>query len=178
MNVFTPRPPSGRSATRVRGMRLALAASLLAGLPVASPLAAQGVPRHATGEWRTARVLKWSLLAVSAGLGLWAYTETRRADDAYDGLRRLCTTDPARCTLDGGAYADAGAEALFSRANAGDRRARVGLLAGQAALLGSAAFFIVDLDHRGPPENIPYDPPASPPPSGARLRVGLRVPLR
>ena len=146
-------------------------------LAAAAPaLEAQGTPRHADDGWRAPRVLKWSLLAASVGLGLWAYTESNRADDAYTDLRRLCEVDQARCTVTGGAYADARAEALFARSNAGDRRARIGLLTGQATLLGSAAFFIVDLRHGGAPENIPYDPPASAP-AAAKLRVGVRIAL-
>jgi hypothetical protein len=139
------------------------------------PLGAQGVP-PGSDPWRAPRVLKWTLLAVSAGLGLWAYTETLRADDTYEDLRRYCRSAEglAACTVERGRYANARAEALFERANQGDRRARVGLLAGQAALLGSAAFFIVDLRHGAPPDDIPYHPPASP---GARLRLGLRVSL-
>ena len=142
----------------------------------ALPLGAQASPRAREDGWRTSRVLKWTLLAGSVGLGLWAYTESNRADDAYDALRRRCESDVELCRVDGnGAYLDPAAEALYDRSNAGDRRARLGLLTGQAALLGSAAFFIVDLRHGGPPDNIPYDPDA--PRRRARMQVGVRLPL-
>jgi hypothetical protein len=156
-----------------RGWTLVLVLLFAAATPA---LQAQGTPRHTVDGWRAPRVLKWTLLAASVGLGWWAYTESNRADDAYRDLRRLCDVDQARCTVTGGAYVDARAEALYARSNAGDRRARMGLLTGQATLLGSAAFFIVDLRHGGAPENIPYDPPAAAPPP-AKLRVGFRIAL-
>lgn len=161
-------------APRASALALASAALLLAGPMVSGALHAQGTPRHADDPWRTPRVLKWTLLAASAGLGLWAYRESNRADDDYERLRRLCVADEARCALSGGRYADDAAEALYRRSNQGDRRARLGLLGGQVTLLGSAAFFIIDLRHGGAPENIPYEPPAV---GGARLRAGLRIAL-
>jgi hypothetical protein len=162
------------------GAALALAASLAA--PLAASLGAQGVPRTREDPWRTTRVLKWTLLAVSAGAGLWAWNESRQADQAYAELRRLCRDDAPACTLNAGRYADPRAEALYDRSTAGDARARVGLLAGQLTLFGSVAFFIVDLRHGGQPDNIPYDPPAAAPPGlgpsgGARLRAGVRLAL-
>lgn len=160
---------------RAAAFALASGALLLASAGAPRALAAQGAPRHVEDPWRAPRLLKWTLLAASAGLGLWTYRESSRADDAYRSLRRLCATDQPRCLLSGGRYADGGAEALYQASNDGDRRARLGLLAGQATLLGSAAFFIVDLGHGGPPENIPYEPPAA---RGARLSAGLRLPLR
>jgi hypothetical protein len=164
---------TSRPVLRRRWTFLLVLSLAVAGAPA---LEAQGTPRHAQDGWRTPRVLKWTLLAASVGLGVWAYTESNRADDAYAQLRRLCEVDQAGCTMTRGAYNDARAEALYARSNAGDRRARTALLSGQATLLGSAAFFIVDLRHGGAPENIPYDPPeATPPP--ARLRVGFRVAL-
>jgi hypothetical protein len=161
-------------ALRVTALALASAALLLVGPALSGALQAQGTPQHTQDPWRAPRVLKWTLLAASAGLGLWAYRESNQADDDYQRLRRLCESDPARCTLGGGRYADGRAESLYRSSNDGDRRARLGLLAGQATLLGSAAFFIVDLRHGGPPENIPYHPPAA---AGARLRAGVRIAL-
>lgn len=173
MSAIT-RPHESRIVRAARALLLValLLVALLGG--AAAPLAAQASPRARADGWRTSRVLKWSLLATSVGFGLWAYRESNRADDAYDALRRRCEADVDRCRITAGAYADATAEALYDRSNAGDRRARTGLLAGQAFLLGSAAFFIVDLRHGGPPSNIPYDPDR---PRKARLEVGVRVPL-
>ena len=175
-SVTSPALAPRDAATR-RVASLACGLLLLAASTVGpTTLAAQGTPRHAETGLRAPRVLKWTLLAASVTMGLWAYRESNRADDAYAELRRLCEADQSRCTLANGAYPDAQAEALYEASNTGDRRARVALLAGQATLLGSAAFFIVDLRHGGPPENIPYDPPARTG-AAARLRVGLRLPL-
>lgn len=163
-----PTPAARRLAARASALALLVAA-------LAAPLAAQSTPRQVERGWRASRVLKWTLLATSAGIGLWAWNESRQADDVFDELRRQCTLAPDGCVVEGGRYVDPRAEALYDEANSGDRRARLGLLAGQATLLGSAAFFIVDLRHGGPPENIPYDPDA--PRSRARLQVGVRLPL-
>ena len=170
-------PALGLRVAAVRRVASLAFGLLLLGAPTigATALGAQGTPRHAEAAVRAPRVLKWTLLAASVTMGLWAYRESNRADDAYAELRRLCEADQSRCTLTNGSYPDARAEALYGASNTGDRRARVALLAGQATLLGSAAFFIIDLRHGGPPENIPYDPPAAT--GAARLRVGLRLPL-
>ena len=157
----------------VRRVVVALALVVL----LAPSLAAQGTPRRSDNGWRAPRAIKWTLLAASIGLGYWAYTQSHDADRAYDDLRKLCEDQPDRCALEGQGYADAHAEALYDASNAGDRKARLGLLIGQSTLLGSAAFFIIDLRHGGQPDNIPYDPPPAPPPP-AQLRVGIRIPLR
>lgn len=160
---------------RLGARRLSLAA--LALLLVAAPaLGAQGAPRQPDGL-RTPRVLKWTLLAVSVGAGLWAWSESRQADDAYADLRRYCQTDLTRCELAGGTYSDARAESLYRLSNDSDRRARIGLIGGQVALLGSAAFFILDLGRGGPPDNIPYDPDRRGAGASSRLRVGVKLTL-
>jgi hypothetical protein len=161
--------------TRPGARRLSLAA--LALLLLAAPaLGAQGAPRQRDG-WRTPRVLKWTLLAASVGAGLWAWSESRQANEAYADLRRYCQTEFARCDLAGGAYVDPRAESLYRLSNDSDRRARIGLIGGQVALLGSAAFFILDLGRGGPPENIPYDPDRRGAGASSRLHVGVRLAL-
>lgn len=155
-------------------LALAGAALLLAAPALPAALHAQGAPRHVDDPCRAPRVLKWTLLAAAAGLGLWAYRESEQADDAYERLQHVCAADPTRCALSGGRYVDERAESLYRASNEGDRRARLGLLSGQATLLGSAAFFILDLRHGGPPDNIPYEPP---PARSAVLRAGLRFAL-
>jgi hypothetical protein len=165
-----------RRGDRRRGVVAAVA--LLAFVAAAAPaLGAQAAPANHRDPWRGPRVLKWTLMAVSIGAGLYAYGESREADDAYADLRRFCRADEARCTLEGGSYVDPRAESLYRLSNDGDRRARFGLVAGQAALLGSVAFWIVDLGQGGPPENIPYDPDRGGRRSAARLRIGLSLPL-
>ena len=172
MSARAPSPLAGPCRRVVAAIALlALAAT------VAPSLGAQAAPANHRDPWRTPRVLKWTLLAVSIGAGVYAYSESRKADDAYADLRRYCREVEARCTLDGGSYADPRAESLFRLSNDGDRRARIGLIAGQTALLGSVAFWIVDLGRGGPPENIPYDPDRGARRSSARLRVGISLPL-
>lgn len=175
------RPGRDASSPRVTARRRAArgAARLLAGallgaalLPLA-PLGAQAAPRVPEDGWRATRVAKWALLAVSAGFGYYAYRESALGDDRYDELRRRCEATNDFCRLENGRYADPAAERLFRGANDHDRAARLGILAGQATLLGSAAFFIIDLRHGGSPEDIPYDP-SRPGRARAALRVGLR----
>lgn len=165
---FPQRYPGGAGA---RLLVVALAALLVL---VPASAHAQAAPRDAGADtWRPTRVAKWALLAAAVGFGYWAYVENERADDAYESLRRLCATQQDGCTLVDGGYALDRAESLYREANTRDGRARAGLLAGQASLLGSAAFFIVDLRNGGSPDNIPYDPP---PRRAMQLRVGLRLP--
>lgn len=174
--LMSPCPGSRLARSLARAMRSAFVLAMLA-LLTAPTLGAQGPPRHpGKHPLRAARVLKWTLLAASVGLHVWAYEESHRGDNAYAELRTLCENDQSRCTLTNGVYADPHAESLYAASNTGDRHARVGLVAGQVTLLGSATFFIIDLRHGGPPDNIPYDPPAASG-GGARLRAGLRLPL-
>jgi hypothetical protein len=169
-------PDTRRARSLARATRCAFVVAMLA-LLAAPALGAQGTPRHpGKPPLRAARVLKWTLLAASVGLHLWAYEESNRGDEAYAELRKLCENDQPRCTLTNGEYADAHAESLYAASNTGDRHARMGLVVGQVTLLGSATFFIIDLRHGGPPDNIPYDPPSAPG-GGARLRAGIRLPL-
>ena len=176
MSARVPSLPGGLRRGLRRGLLAAVALlALAATIPPA--LGAQAAPANHRDPWRGPRVLKWTLMAVSIGAGVYAYSESRAADDAYADLRRYCRADEARCTLAGGSYADPRAESLYRLSNDGDRRARIGLVAGQAALLGSVAFWIVDLGQGGPPENIPYDPDRGGRRSAARLRVGLSLPL-
>lgn len=171
---------SARVPSLLGGLRRAVVASIAAfalAAVVAAALGAQAAPASQRDAWRAPRVLKWTLLAASIGAGVFAFTESRKADDAYAELRRYCRDVEARCALEGGSYADARAESLFRLSNDGDRRARIGLVAGQVALLGSVAFWIVDLGQGGPPDNIPYDPDRDGRRSSARLRVGLSLPL-
>ena len=125
-------------------------------------------PRPQEG-WTAVRIAKWALLGAAIGFGSYALVESGRADDSYAELRRLCQLEPDGCTLTGGQYADPGAERLYDRALSADRRARVGIIGGQVALLGSAAFFVYDLRNGRGPDDIPY------PPSRARMGLGLRL---
>lgn len=163
-----------RTRGRPRRDFLVAALAALALLAPVAQAAAQAAPRTSADPWRPTRIAKWTLLAVAAGFGVYAIRENARAEDAYEALRRRCDRDPGLCQVQGGEYTDAESEQLYDRANTLDRRAQVGILAGEGALLGSAAFFILDLRHGGSPENIPYDPNGR---RRASLRIGVRLPL-
>jgi hypothetical protein len=126
--------------------------------------------------WTAVRAAKWTLLGVAAGFGLYALTHSSRADRAYGELRTLCADDPSGCTLSEGRYAGARAEALYRGSLREDRRAQVGIVAGQVTLLGSVALFVYDLRNGRGPENIPF-PGAGLrlTPSGHRVAVGARL---
>ena len=162
-----------RRATLVRRSALVAGAwLLLAAFPAVAN--AQSAPRERSDGWRATRVAKWTLFATAVAFGVWSFRETERADDDFAALRRLCERDVASCAVDGGRYTDAEAERLFSATRQHDRRARLGIVAGQATALGSAAFFIIDLRHGGSPDDIPYDPTRRAA-HGPTLRVGLRL---
>lgn len=163
------RPTPGAKQAR---RRVLVAALLLMALPAVAD--AQTAPRTREDGWRTTRVAKWTLLATAVALGVWTYAETERADDNFDALRRMCERDAQLCTVENGRYANAEAERLYDATGQHDRRARVGIFAGQTAALGSAAFFILDLRHRGSPDDIPYDPSRRGA-GGPTLRLGLRI---
>jgi hypothetical protein len=121
---------------------------------------------------------KWALLAGSAGLNLLALHNHHLADDTFAQLADICTTaDHSRClTGAGGAYLDPGAEAIYQSAVSADRRARNWLIAGETALLGSAAMFVWELSRpKGRERNIPFTPRVSV--LGNRTMVGLTIPF-
>jgi hypothetical protein len=159
----------------LRTWSLALALALAAA-PVVAPSAQPRLPSgpgvRERGSWTPVRVAKWALLGAAIGLGVYARSNSRNGDDAYADLRALCRTQPERCSLAGGAYADPEVEGLYARAVSSDRRAQVGIIGGQVALLGSAALFVYDLRNGRGPADIPY------PSSAHRARLGMLAGLR
>ena len=152
--------------------RRVLAFVALLALP--SILGAQ-TPRQ-PGSWTPVRIAKWSLLGAAAGFAAYALEHSTAAERANDRLRALCSAQPERCQLDGGVYADADAEALFRRVTREDHLARVGIVGGQIALLGSVGLFVYDLRNGRGPRDIPYPSAASrAAPPRARVAVGVRV---
>lgn len=133
------------------------------------------------GDWRRiARVGKWVLAGATVALGVYAYAEHGAAERAHDDLRDRCDNAPDVCTVVDGRYGDAQSEALHQRAVRHDRRARVGIVAGQITLLGGVALFLYDLRDDGGPDNIPYPSPRSSTHRGAVLRdrtliLGARI---
>ncbi len=152
--------------------RLLLVVCLAALLPTA--LVAQ-TPRQ-PGTWTPVRVAKWALLGAAAGLAAYALEHSTAAERTNDRLRALCTVEPERCQLRGGVYVDQFAEQLFQRTGREDQLARIGIVGGQVALLGSVGLFVYDLRNGPGPRDIPYPSlGARPGPSLRRVGIGLRV---
>lgn len=164
--------------TRTLGLALALCAlppSLLAqqgNAPATSP----------PGGWLrpVAHYGKWATAAAAIGFTVLAAREHQTANDTWDQLLQMCSQDNAACAQrPDGRYVDYSAELLYQKTLYYDHRARRRLIAGQVALLASAALFILDLRHgHGAPPNIPFhglevsaEPSAGG--GGARLRVAL-----
>lgn len=103
---------------------------------------------------------KWVLAAGAVGMNLLAAQAHDRADDAFDTLRNTCFDDSIRCIIGpDGAYADRQMEGLYQTTLHYDRRARRWLIAGETALLGAAALFVLEFTRKThKPDNIPFEP--------------------
>lgn len=103
---------------------------------------------------------KWALLAGAIGMNYLALEAHNQADDAFDGLEAQCTEVHERCALSpNGGYADPAIEDLYQTSLRYDRRARLWLIGGETALVGSAALFIWELTRpKNRPDNIPFEP--------------------
>jgi hypothetical protein len=155
-------------------LSLSLAVAVVTGA-AGAPLSAQ---RAATRSPPLVKYGKWALLAGAVGFNLLALHDHHLADDTFAQLTDICTAaDHARClTGPSGAYLDPGAEDIYQRALASDRRARVWLVAGETVLLGSAAMFVWELSRpKGRDPDIPFTPRIGF--SGGRTTVGLTVPF-
>ncbi len=131
-------------------------------------------PAH--GQGPVVKYGKWALLAGAIGMNYLADRAHDRADKAFDIIEAECSTDQQRCALGpGGGYADPELEDLYQTSLQHDRRARVWLIGGESALVGSAAMFIWELARpKNRPGNIPFEPEMRMMPSG-RTGLGLRV---
>ena len=140
------------------------------------PLVLEAQTPRQPSAWTPVRVAKWALLGAAAGFAAYALEHSTAAERTNDRLRALCTLEPERCQLEGGAYADPYAERLFQRTGKEDHLARIGIVGGQVALLGSVGLFVYDLRNGQGPRDIPYPSmearSAVPRP---RLVAGLRV---
>ncbi len=103
---------------------------------------------------------KWALLAGAIGMNYLALQAHNRADDTFDVLEAQCVAERGRCALGPeGNYADPGIENLYQSTLRHDRRARLWLIGGETALVGSAALFIWELTRpKDRPDNIPFEP--------------------
>jgi hypothetical protein len=125
--------------------------------------------------FRLLRVAKWTVLAGSAGAGVWGFLQNERADEKYRELEQQCEAEPARCRrrLSDGAYEDAVFETRYQEIRALDRDSHAALLAGQLGLAASVALFLLDLGNIRPPADIPYDPRLSATPDRVVLEIRL-----
>ena len=126
-------------------------------------------------DWTPVRVAKWALLGAAAGLAAYALDHSTAAERTDDRLRALCSAEPERCQVENGAYVDADAEALYQRVTRQDHLARVGIVGGQVALVGSVGLFVYDLRNGQGPRDIPYPSLAARSAPSARYVMGLRV---
>ena len=103
---------------------------------------------------------KWVLLAGSIGMNYLAVRAHNRAEDAFDVLELECAAVQERCALGPeGSYSDPAIEGLYQSSLRYDRRARLWLIGGETALVGSAALFIWELARpKDRPDNIPFEP--------------------
>jgi hypothetical protein len=131
-------------------------------------------PAQAQGQ--VVKYGKWALLAGAIGMNYLAVRAHDRADNAFDVIEAECTVQPARCALGpGGGYADPALEDLYQTSLRYDRRARLWLIGGESALVGSAAMFIWELARpKNRPDNIPFEPEMRVMPSG-RTGLGLKM---
>ena len=137
------------TSTTGRAFALGLAAVLLLpGLAVAQ------------GSGPLIRYGKWVLAAGAVGMNVLAAQAHNRADDAFDQIENACFESSIRClTGPSGAYADQRIENLYQASLSYDRRARRWLIAGEAALLGAAALFVLEFTKKThKPDNIPFEP--------------------
>lgn len=147
----------------------------LLALVLVPSLAPAQTPREPSA-WTAVRVAKWSLLAAAAGLAAYALDHSTAAERANDRLRGMCTAAPDRCQLENGEYTDPDAEAIYRRITREDHLARVGIVGGQVALLGSVGLFVYDLRNGRGPGDIPYPAATSrAAPPRPRFALGVRL---
>jgi len=121
---------------------------------------------------------KWGASVVFVGLTAQGISRHDAADAAYRRLTGYCRTGGSCVLGPDGTYADPRSEAFYQDVASGDRAARAWLIAGQAALVGAVALFIVELSYEHGPGNIPYEPQAYVAPGRGGVLVGMRVSLR
>lgn len=134
--------------------------SLLALLVVSALFAPRQAAAQENGSGPLVRYGKWVLAAGAIGMNLLAADAHNRADDAFDEIERACFEDDIHCILGpDGRYAEQRMENLYQASLRYDRRARRWLIAGEAALLGAATMFVLELTRKKhEPDNIPFEP--------------------
>ena len=131
----------------------ALALTLVLALLLPSVGAAQG-------SSPLVRYGKWVLAAGAVTMNLLAAQAHNRADRAFDTIEDACLVNSTRCIVgEDGAYADPAMEELYQTSLDYDREARRWLIAGETALVGATALFVLELTRKThKPDNIPFEP--------------------
>ena len=140
------RTHADRLAARALGLTLLLALLMPAyGAAQSGPLVRYG---------------KWVLAAGAVTMNLLAAQAHNRADRAFDTIEDACFVDSTRCILgEDGAYADPAMEELYQTSLDYDSEARRWLIAGETALVGATALFVLELTRKThKPDNIPFEP--------------------
>jgi len=152
-------------------LALGMACPVMAQVPaVPAPVEREGVP--ALVRWG-----KWGATALFAGFTIAGISRHDGANRDYNALVAWCRTGGS-CELGPGrSYADPVSESLYQSSIASDRAARSWLVAGQVALAGAVALFIVDLTYSGGPKNIPFDPRLVVTPAPGATHIGVRLQL-
>ena len=103
---------------------------------------------------------KWVLAAGAVTMNLLAAQAHNRADRSFDAIEDACFEDSTRCILGpDGAYADPVMEDLYQSSLDYDSEARRWLIAGETALVGATALFVLELTRKThKPDNIPFEP--------------------
>ncbi len=103
---------------------------------------------------------KWVLAAGAVTMNLLAAQAHSRADRAFDAIEDACFKNSTRCLLGpDGAYADPVMEDLYQSSLDYDSEARRWLIAGETALVGATALFVLELTRKvHKPDNIPFEP--------------------
>jgi hypothetical protein len=163
------------------GARVCAQASNVPSAPTARAVLTLAPQEVRPSALRPLKIGKWLAAAGAAGAAVYGFVRNGEADDAFTMLEEACDASPQRCVLRnaGGSYADAELERLYQDVLGLDRRARNGLILGQAAVVTSVVLFLLDLRNDVPPPDIPYSPPrldVAPSRDGG-LRLGLRLPL-
>ena len=132
-----------------RALALTLLLALL--LPVSSAAQERGP---------LVRYGKWVLAAGAVTMNLLAAQAHSRADRAFNAIEDACFENSTRCLLGpDGAYADPVMEDLYQSSLDYDSEARRWLIAGETALVGATALFVLELTRKvHKPENIPFEP--------------------
>ena len=128
--------------------RAFLLATLFVGTSGVTALTAQETKPDTRWGWTrpVVRYGKWLTAATAAGMTYLAAREHSRSADSWNSLLGICRTNNADCAIGlDGRYVNPIAEANYQQSLYYDARARRRLVAGQVALVISAAMFIADL---------------------------------